>query len=505
MVTFVQAQLVYISGFCFQQIKYPPPVRSGRYTVPLCQQRYPSLVIDTTLVFDTGTITNFCQCLLPRRQANIGCCFFCLLNPGCDCPYIVSVVVMTAQVPDDIQAFLGVVEVGLQEVRDTWCFCGDLDGALIRLDMVSQCLMWAEPVFSPSVNFDNLLSAISDMIGHLHSSIWDQSLLPRRGRPPLNISEQVLSGLLELEFTQVEIAQMLGCSTRTVHRRLVEFGLSRLTQYTTISDTELDVLVESFVSNFPTAGQKTLAGHLSTLGYRIQRFRIRESLYRVDPWGVQRRSRRLLHRRKYKVPGPNSLWHIDGNHKLVRWRIVVHGGIDGYSRIPVYLSASSNNRSETVLRSFLGAVSKYGLPSRVRADKGGENVLVSRYMLQHPHRGPGRGSFITGRSVHNQRIERLWRDVFSSCTGHLYHMFYSMEDEGLLDPVDEVDLFVLHLVFIPRISRQLETFKAAYCRHKLRTEHNRTPLQLWTRGVLATDDLSALSGVYGLDEIDEVS
>ncbi len=184
---------------------------------------------------------------------------------------------------------------------------------------------------------------------------------------------------------------------------------------------------------------------------------------------------KLLHRRKYKVAGPNSLWHIDGNHKLVRWRIVIHGGIDGYSRIPVYISASANNRSETVLELFLQAVAKYGLPSRVRADKGGENVLVSQYMLMHPRRGPGRGSFITGRSVHNQRIERLWRDVFSSCTAHLYH---SMEDEGLLDPIDEVDLFALHFVFLPRINQQLESFKAAYCRHKLRTEYNYTPLQL---------------------------
>ena len=141
----------------------------------------------------------------------------------------------------------------------------------------------------------------------------EQSFLAHRGRPQLNISEEALSGLLELEFTQVEIAQILGCSTKTVHRRIVEFELSHFIQYTAISDNELDAVVEDFVSNFPTAGQKTLARHLSTLGYRIQRFKIRESLYRVDPLGVERRSRQLLHRRKYKVPGPNSLWHIDGN------------------------------------------------------------------------------------------------------------------------------------------------------------------------------------------------
>lgn len=403
----------------------------------------------------------------------------------------------------DPQVFLDVVQAALQQVRDGLRSCHELDGVLVRLDTILQCLSWAEPVFVPSVNYTNLLSAVSDMID---STIWDQNrlVLPQRGRPPLNISEQALSGLLEQQFTQVEIGHILGCSAKTVHRRIVEFGLSPLIQYTAISDGELDALVEEFVANFPTAGHETLAGHLSTLGYRIQRCKIRDSLYRVDPWGVEQRSRRLLHRRKYRVPGPNSLWHIDGNHKLVRWRIVIHGGIDGYSRIPVYLSASSNNCSETVLQLFLGAVAKYGLPSRVRADRGGENVLVSDYMLRHPHRGPGRGSFITGRSVHNQRIERLWRDVFSSCTAPLYHMFYSLEDEGLLDPVDEVDLFVLHFVFIPRINQQLHSFKAAYCRHKLRTEHNHSPLQLWTRGILVTDDLAALGGVYGLDEINEV-
>ena len=70
--------------------------------------------------------------------------------------------------------------------------------------------------------------------------------------------------------------------------------------------------------------------------------------------------------------------------------------MDGYSRMPVYLKASDNNHAETVLKEFVKGVEEFGLPSRVRFDKGGENVDVSAYMLSHPQRGPGRGSMITG-------------------------------------------------------------------------------------------------------------
>ena len=155
---------------------------------------------------------------------------------------------------NDPQVFLDLVQVSLQRVRDGLGCCNDdLDGLLIRLDAIFQCLMWVEPVFLPSTNFSNLLSAVADMIGHVQSAIWNQNLRGR-GRPSLNISERALSSLLEQEFTQIEIAQIFGCSAKTIHRRIVEFRLSRLIQYTEISDGELDALVRNFVSNFPTAG-----------------------------------------------------------------------------------------------------------------------------------------------------------------------------------------------------------------------------------------------------------
>ena len=84
-----------------------------------------------------------------------------------------------------------------------------------------------------------------------------------------------------------------------------------------------------------------------------------------------------------------------------RWRFVVHGGLDGFSRLVVYLTVAGNNRAHTVLQSFIAAVEQYGLPSRVRSDKGGENADVAEFMIRS--RGTDRNSHITGRSVHNQR------------------------------------------------------------------------------------------------------
>ena len=89
----------------------------------------------------------------------------------------------------------------------------------------------------------------------------------------------------------------------------------------------------------------------------------------------------------------------------------MHGGNDGYSRMVIYLKCADNNRANTVLHLFKGAVEEFGFPSRVHSDHGVENVEVARYILTAYIYDSGR--MLTGLSVHNQRIERLWRDVRS--------------------------------------------------------------------------------------------
>ena len=129
------------------------------------------------------------------------------------------------------------------------------------------------------------------------------------------------------------------------------FGIGS-NRFNEITDAHLDELVSEIVARLPNCGIRSVQSTLRVDGIILQRERVRESLRRVDPLGVETRLRTALCRSQYSVPSHNALWHIDGCHKLIRWWFVVHGGVDGYSRLPVYLKVSPINRADTVLTAF---------------------------------------------------------------------------------------------------------------------------------------------------------
>ena len=154
--------------------------------------------------------------------------------------------------------------------------------------------------------------------------------------------------LCSLKVSLTKVASLLCVSRSTIYRRMMDEGRV-IGSYTDITDNALDIVVQRLKVDHPNDGEVMMAGHLSRIGVRITRARLRASIHRVDPQGVAERSRRAIRRRVYSVPHANYVWHIDSNHKLIRWRMVIHGAVDGYSRNILYLKCANNNKGCLIL------------------------------------------------------------------------------------------------------------------------------------------------------------
>ena len=78
------------------------------------------------------------------------------------------------------------------------------------------------------------------------------------------------------------------------------------------------------------------------------------------------------------------------------------------------------------------------------------------------------------------------------CSKMFIDTFNSLEAEGALDPLNEVDMFCLHFVYIPRVNKCLADFQGSWNCHSLSTEGNMSPSQLFVELTLVEDFIREL-------------
>jgi hypothetical protein len=117
---------------------------------------------------------------------------------------------------------------------------------------------------------------------------------------------------------------------------------------------------------------------------------------------------------------------------------------------------------------------------------------------------------MTGRSVHNQRIERLWleclhfnflwtfhvisKTLFKTLINTNTFFFHrKMERKGILSSISELDLYCLHVIFLPIIQQHVEEFVDAWNLHSIRTApSSMSPVRMFMRGLTSLRRRSVL-------------
>jgi hypothetical protein len=163
-----------------------------------------------------------------------------------------------------------------------------------------------------SVKYEQRLDQIEATSAGTATVAYHPQLEPRmgRGRPCFDISREQLLYLSSLSFSWTDISNMLGVSRMTIYRRRVIYDLVREPGVVP-TDAQLRTLLREMKLGYPELGEVLAMGRLRSMGYKVTRERLRQTIRSIDPLYTALRWRgTITSRRPYCVPGPNSLWHI---------------------------------------------------------------------------------------------------------------------------------------------------------------------------------------------------
>ena len=179
----------------------------------------------------------------------------------------------------------------------------------------------------------------------------------------------------------------------------------------------------------------------------------------------------------------NVLWHFDSAHKLIRWKLIVHVCFDGFSCLITHCRCCDNNRAR-LYGDFLRRA-----PKPIICQQGQDVIIEWRMFLLLSSCWREEG-IITESSVHNCWVERecLCRHSVFLCKVIWWNK-------------KKMALFCLHYIFLPKISKCLGEIVDQMNQRPVSTEHNKSPLQLWTSGLL--QNINSQHTALTVDEMEQ--
>ncbi|EJD43019.1 hypothetical protein AURDEDRAFT_126139 [Auricularia subglabra TFB-10046 SS5] len=168
------------------------------------------------------------------------------------------------------------------------------------------------------------------------------TIVPTGGRPRKVIDPEFLRNTSEFRGPS-GLARVLGVCARTVRRQQLELGIGTpqppvflypeggppvrnpaslgsraVVPAQPLAPAELDAIVAELMNRFHNHGRSLLHGHLHSMGHNPTRAMISESMLRIT--GVPGTfGRPRIRPNPYRVAGPGSLWHHDGQHDIANY------------------------------------------------------------------------------------------------------------------------------------------------------------------------------------------
>ena len=117
---------------------------------------------------------------------------------------------------------------------------------------------------------------------HLKSNQQDnrKRYTGKPARPAYEIPSEQIERLRYMDFSWVKIADFLSVSERTLRNKRAELDISL--KYSQITEMQLDVEVQTILTENPNMGEKILVEALLSRGITVQRKMLRKALERIE-------------------------------------------------------------------------------------------------------------------------------------------------------------------------------------------------------------------------------